>query len=134
MAESVVTKSSVMLRVQRAEAGGLHGQRHDQSVRVLQQRKGVQQGQVKGCEVRPLPPLAKPSFWYAFAHAFVSELGRCNGTHSVPVRRISLECNVSCQCRHENGAKAMRRAEALEQQLQLLGTERLTVADEKEDA
>ena len=30
--------------------------------------------------------------------------------------------------------KAMRRAEALEQQLQLLGTERLTVADEKEDA
>ena len=53
-----------------AEAGGLHGQRHDQSVRVLQQRKGVQQGQVKGCEVRPLPPLAKPSFWYAFAHAW----------------------------------------------------------------
>ena len=106
---------------------------------VLQQRKGVQQGQVKGCEVRPLPPLAKPSFWYAFAHAFVSELGRCNGTHSVPVRRISLECNVSCQCRHEirrlrSIIKAMRRAEALEQQLQLLGTERLTVADEKEDA
>ena len=70
MAESVVTKSSVMLRVQRAEAGGLHGQRHEQSVRVLQQWKGVQQGQVKGCEVRPLPPLAKPSFWYAFAHAW----------------------------------------------------------------
>ena len=66
----VVTKSSVMLRVQRAEAGGLHGQRHEQSVRVLQQWKGVQQGQVKGCEVRPLPPLAKPSFWYAFAHAW----------------------------------------------------------------
>ena len=75
--------------------------RHGQRMGVLQQRKGVQQGQVKGCEVRPLPPLAKPSFWYAFAHAFVSELGRCNGMDLVPVGCISLECNVSCQCRHE---------------------------------
>ena len=90
---------------------------------VLQQRKGVQQGQVKGCEVRPLPPLAKPSFWYAFAHAFVSELGRCNGTHSVPVRRISLECNVPCQCRHDvRSIELCEGAEALEQQLRLLGT------------
>ena len=65
-----------------------------------------------------------------------SELGRCNGTHSVPVRRISLECNVSCQCRHEmaDRSELCEGAEALEQQLQLLGTERLTVADEKEDA
>ena len=100
MAESLVTKSSVMLRVQRAEAGALHGQRHEQSVRVLQQWKGVQQGQVKGCEVKPLPPLAKPCFCYAFAHAYFW-LGRCNGMDLVPVGCISLECNVSCQCRHE---------------------------------
>ena len=96
------------------------------------QQKGVQRGQVKGCEVRPLPPLAKPSFWYAFAHAFVSELGRCNGTHSVPVRRISLECNVSCQCRHEmaDRSELRERAEAPEQLTAAAGRKRPTVADE----
>ena len=36
-------------------------------------------------------PGRRASFW----------LGRCIGTHPVPVRRISLECNVPCQCRHE---------------------------------
>ena len=99
VAESLVTKSSVMLRVQQAEAGGLHGQRHEQSVRVLQQWKGVQQGQVKGCEVKPLPPLAKPSFRYALpmpGRRASFWLGRCNGMDPVPVGCISLECNVSC--------------------------------------
>ena len=66
----------------------------------------------------------------------MSELGCCNGMDLVPVGCISLECNVSCQCRHEmaDRSELCEGAEALEQQLQLLGTERLTVADEKEDA
>ena len=57
----------------------------------------------------------------------------------MPVGCISLECkgHVSAGMQFAGFMmiiKAMRRAEALEQQLQLLGTERLTVADEKEDA
>ena len=66
---------------------------------VLQQRKGVQQGQVKGCEVRPFFPIGKAVLLLCFcpclADGLHSELGRCNGMDPVPVG-MYLHLNVMC--------------------------------------